>query len=156
MGDRRLAGFTLTEVLISLVILCIVKAFAIPSYTSWQQRVQFNQQVTAFQRLLVAARTAAISQQTTVIVCPSADHQHCDTTRNWSQDIIARTMTPDFLAVFVHQSNVDIEWHSSLAQNAALIFTESGGTRGQQGHFQFRAGSFNKILTINRGGRLLT
>lgn len=79
-------GFTLVELLITLSVLAVVLAMAIPSFgsaiNSVQQRTQINQLMTD----LNFARGRAITSRRPVSIC--AGHENCNGARSWSGQIM--------------------------------------------------------------------
>ncbi len=73
----RNQGFTLVELMITLVLAAILLSIGIPSY---QSLIQNNRRVTAVNELvsgLHLARNEAFKRNRTVSVCPSADGMIC-------------------------------------------------------------------------------
>jgi type IV fimbrial biogenesis protein FimT len=81
---RRSAGFTLVELLVTIVVLSILLGLAVPAFRTFmqndQQWVQQNNLVLA----LNAARSQAIKQDSSVSVCSSTDGATCTGTP-WEQ-----------------------------------------------------------------------
>jgi type IV fimbrial biogenesis protein FimT len=77
-------GFTLVELMITLVIAAIVLTLAVPSFRNTIQNnritTQVNEVVTAFN----LARMEAIRQGSPVSVCPSTDQATCSGANNWA------------------------------------------------------------------------
>lgn len=74
---RRPAGFTLVELIVTILIIAVLAAIALPSFRSVIQR---NRVTTAHNELLASlayARTTAITRGQLVSVCPSADGNSC-------------------------------------------------------------------------------
>jgi type IV fimbrial biogenesis protein FimT len=91
---RRSAGFTVVELLVTVVVLSILLALAVPAFRSFmqndQQWVQQNNLVLA----LNAARSEAIKQDSSVQVCGSTDGATCTNTP-WNQGwIVLPTVNP--------------------------------------------------------------
>lgn len=84
---RRLRGFTLLEVLVTLAIAGILVAVGVPGLTTFIANNRMVSQVNAMVGMLNAARVEAIAQRRTVTVCGSADGVACNGT--WSANWIA-------------------------------------------------------------------
>lgn len=90
-GDRRQAGVTLVELMATVAVLAITASIAIPSFS---EMVKNNRITTASNELLTTltlARSAAITNRTVAVVCPSnnpfADQPACGGT--WTNGWIA-------------------------------------------------------------------
>ena len=79
-------GFTLVELLMTLTVLAVVLAIAIPSFASAidsvRQRTQINQLVAD----LNFARSRAITSRRPVSIC--AGQENCNGTRSWSGQLL--------------------------------------------------------------------
>src|SRR5215470_18454067 len=91
---RATGGFTLVELLVTIVVLSILLGLAVPAFRTFmqndQQWVQQNNLVLA----LNAARSEAIKQDSSVQVCSSSDGATCTNTpweKGW---IVLPTVNP--------------------------------------------------------------
>lgn len=77
---QRAAGFTLVELMITLVIASVVMALAVPSFDA----ARVSAQVSSYANALVAsaqlARSEAIKRNTTLQMCVSSNGTSCDAT----------------------------------------------------------------------------
>lgn len=76
-------GFTLIEVMIVVIILGVVLALAIPSYTGAVNGSRLTGTANELLASLKQARAEAIRRNQRVVVCPSVNGTSCAT--NWSQ-----------------------------------------------------------------------
>lgn len=74
---KVIAGFTLLELLVSLVIMSIGLLCVIPTWRDIVARNHATASVNHFVTLLQFARNAAISRNTVMALCASADHKTC-------------------------------------------------------------------------------
>lgn len=81
MGTR--AGFTLTELLITMTVLGILAGLAFPPIMEFVQINRLTGQVNQFTGLLYYARSEAVRRGTRVTVCRSSDLSSCSTSTNW-------------------------------------------------------------------------
>lgn len=75
---RRQWGVTLLELMLTLGVLSILSAIAIPA---WQSTIAYGHRAAALNSLragLALAQESAITRGHTVALCTSADHLHCD------------------------------------------------------------------------------
>lgn len=138
---QRVRGFTLIELMVSIGILAILTAVAIPSFTS----IMINYRLTSIANTFVAsaqlARSEAIKRNGRVTMCKSADGATCVLTGGWEQGWI---LFPDVDNNAVRGSAEDII-HTERALPAKYLttagdnyisFTASGGSELISGAFQ--------------------
>jgi type IV fimbrial biogenesis protein FimT len=84
VGTDRSNGFTLMELMVTLVIAVLLGMLAVPSIT---QFIQSNRLVSTTNELVAAfnaARTEAVKRGTQAIVCESTSGTSCSATGNWN------------------------------------------------------------------------
>ena len=84
-GRPASAGFTIVELMVTVTMVAILSAVAVPAMRTF---VQNDRQWTQSSSLIMALNTArneAIKQDTGVMVCPSADKLNCDTSGAWAE-----------------------------------------------------------------------
>ena len=82
------SGFTLTEVLIALVIFTLAAGFAVPAFGNLIARQRLTASANEALSVLNYARTEAVRQRARVVVCPSRNGSACDGGSNWNQAIL--------------------------------------------------------------------
>jgi type IV fimbrial biogenesis protein FimU len=82
-----LQGFTLVELMVTIVIAGILLTVGVPSLVSMYEGFRANSNVEKIHNILVFARNQAVSYGATVNVCPFASATSCGTTTNWSGGI---------------------------------------------------------------------
>lgn len=70
MGARRIRGFTLVELMVTLVIVAILLALAVPNFRTLIENSRQNGVVDSLVSSFNAARSTALSRDLTVTVCP--------------------------------------------------------------------------------------
>jgi len=83
IAARQNLGFTLTELMMSLAVLAILMATAMPAFGNLVQSSQEQTARSALSAALGTARIAAVSRTSNVVVCPSPDQQYCGRTTEW-------------------------------------------------------------------------
>ncbi len=87
MTNRTLqeTGFTLIELMVTIVVAAIILTVAIPSFKEIIDNNRLVTQVNAFTTSLATARSEAIQRSLQVTMCKSANGVNCVTTGNWEQ-----------------------------------------------------------------------
>jgi len=121
---RGRAGFTLVELLLTISIVAILLAMAVPSMEDAALNGKLRSQANALLATLHLARSEAIKRNGRVVVCKSANGTDCVTSGGWQQGWI----------VFYDRNNdgnragdtgeVIIESHQALA--IGFVLTNSG------------------------------
>jgi len=76
-------GFTLIELIISLSIIAILTAYAIPSYQQFKQNQTMTHEINRLVATINYARTQSITISKHVILCPSVSFNACDGDSQW-------------------------------------------------------------------------
>ncbi|NQY62389.1 MAG: type II transport protein [Alteromonadaceae bacterium] len=124
-------GFTLIEVLITISIIAIVSAIALPNLNTFLVEMRVDTEISELQRLLLISRNTAINSSNNVIICPISTK--CST--NWHNKI----------SVFVDNNNDgDYDAADTIIRvkgaiksgdklqygKKSLVFTETGNLTG--------------------------
>jgi type IV fimbrial biogenesis protein FimT len=82
---RHHRGFTLAELVVTVAVLGITLALALPSLRLLRERAHALDALHGLTTSLAAARMAAVARGRPVSVCPSADGLHCRTDLIWDE-----------------------------------------------------------------------
>lgn len=83
--DRRATGFTLLEMLVTLMLLAVLTAAAAPSFRGLLQGNLAAAHAEALMTSLTLARSEAIKRNLRIVLCKSADGTTCTTAGDWAQ-----------------------------------------------------------------------
>ena len=84
-GSTTTRGLTLIELIISLSIIAILIAVAIPSFATLQQNSARRTALNNFWHAIFLARSEAVKRNAVIALCKSRDGQTCDnSTGDWS------------------------------------------------------------------------
>ena len=84
VSNRRKQGFTLIEAMVTIAIVAILSAIALPSMSSFLVKMRVDNEVIEVQRLLLTARNAAINSGQNSQLCPLKANDTCKLTTNWT------------------------------------------------------------------------
>lgn len=87
--DRHATGFTLLEMLVTLMLLAVLTAAAAPSFRDLLQGNLAAAHAEALMTSLTLARSEAIKRNLRVVLCKSADGTICTTAGDWAQGWLA-------------------------------------------------------------------
>ena len=127
---KRNAGFTLYELLITVIVASVIAVYGIPGF---QNLMANSRSVTATNDLITAlnlARSEATRRRTPINVCSSADGATCSASNDWSTGWVVLTAAGQVLQTWparaggagvlnANVSNVQFQATGSLAAGAA-------------------------------------
>lgn len=144
---------TLPELLVTLTLLALLSAYAVPSFAKW---VTSNKQQTLREKLLHGlqmARTQAVLKSRTMELCGSANLFDCD--GNWHKGWILRVASSKEILAAEHLPQLDLPLRWSGARDE-LVFRNNGQTPMSNGRFILcdEDGKLLWQLIISRQGRI--
>lgn len=153
---RKTRAFTLIETLLTLSILLIFTITTVVIYRAVIVRYELRAVIETLLDGLQDARMMAITQHTTLFMCPKSANRQCG--NNWSLgQWIVNPRTQQCLRVLpAVPVGYRLVWRGSLGRNQAISWRSNGFTDGQQGSFLFFQGSDKPVgrIVVLRSGRL--
>jgi len=77
-------GFTLYELLITIVLVALISGLALPSFEASLARQRQRAEIDALFHAIHLARKESIMRRKVVSLCPSLDGRRCSASRDWS------------------------------------------------------------------------
>ncbi len=126
-------GFTLVEVMITIAIVAIISAIALPNLNKFLVKMRVDGEVSEMHRLLLTARNTAINTGKNTTICPITNANVCTNSANWL-GIIA-VINAD--GVIKEKAAVNTGDRLQFGLNT-IVFTPTGQTLGNStGTFSF-------------------
>lgn len=76
-------GFTLVELMVTIAVVAVISAIALPSMNEFLVQMRVDNQVSEMQRLLLTARNTAINTGKNTTICPLSNADTCADSTNW-------------------------------------------------------------------------
>lgn len=138
---KKIFGFSLIELIISLTIISILMLVIMPSMHDLFSRNSSNLQVDKIFSNLQFARAEAIKRGNAIVFCKSKNNVTCDLDddNDWSEgQIIINQQNNVLIRVLDKLPMGDkLFWSSTFGKNNLLNFLPSGTTGDQQGTFLY-------------------
>lgn len=136
----RSRGFTLIEMIVTLIIVAILAAFAMPQMTGMLHRNAVSNASNTLLADLAYARGEAVVRRTTVSICPTTNGTTCANTDAYASGWLVYTYTPG-------HAQVGIAYDNTSADNLILRWTQARKS------VSIEAAS-NQIVTFGQQGQL--
>ena len=140
----QLRGFTLYELLITIVLIALITGLAIPSFSSTIARQRQRVEIDALFHAIHLARKESIMRRKVVSLCPSNDGENCSPSRNWSsgwlmfenndrdsppridpgESILARHRGDDQVRISANRKGFTLRATFLRATNGTLVFCD--------------------------------
>ncbi|MGH1440956.1 MAG: GspH/FimT family pseudopilin [Cellvibrionaceae bacterium] len=157
-------GFTLLNILITLVISGILASAGIPPFKRLLNNYQANNAYEQLFTLVQFTRIQSVNYRGQVILCPSTDQKEC--INDWNQTLMVfvdsnndETRNADELLLQLKHANVDNEntnWKASGSRRY-LRFKADGSTSNQNGRLSYCLESNGEVyarqIIVYRTGR---
>ncbi|MCG8276163.1 GspH/FimT family pseudopilin [Stenotrophomonas sp. NLF4-10] len=98
-GTGRARGFSLLELMVTVAVLAILMAIAVPGFSALINRDRLTSQANELVAVIQYARSEAVRLNGPVTLCPSADGAACSGS-DWSRSIVLATRNNAVLRQF--------------------------------------------------------
>ncbi|MDF1654325.1 MAG: GspH/FimT family pseudopilin [Coxiellaceae bacterium] len=148
-------AFSLAEMMITITLLMIVSAIALPSWQSIQRRQHLQLQLSQLNSMIRFAQVSALSRKEVITLCGSHG-RYCD--GDWQAGLLVISGLDQvklrYWARDIKQWH--LSWRGSYGRNDYLKFSPSGFTLGQQGRFYLCAQDSpesDRAVVVSQSGR---
>lgn len=145
----RPRGFTLQELMVTLLILAVLCALALPSLSASVSRMRADMLRMQLVSVFNSARSTAITRAAPVAVCPSEDGMHCGD--DWSQGWL---ILLDRGSGTAPPSPADVLQHRPGYRDAAVVARSSQSRPRLRFQPDGRSGGSPLTVAICAGGQL--
>ncbi len=166
---RRVAGFSLVELMLAVAIGYIILITALPAYSTMLHKNRIESASSQLYVSLNTARSEAVKRRTSVRVCPSTNSSSCNNAGDWSQGWIMYVDldaddSPDSNEIIrvvdsIH-GGVDMQCSDSMTDFVQFeptgVATGNGGNTGEIRICHSNTTSKSKVIGISAIGRVST
>lgn len=134
LSVRRRAGFTLIEIMVTVAVLAIVLAIAVPAFGTLIRSNRLTSNANELVAALQLARSEAVRQNSSVAVCRSDNGSTCAAGGAWGQVITVVVRSGQVLRVNQVRAGLIVEGSPALnSLNDRIAFSPDGLARGSSG-----------------------
>ncbi|MBO9740652.1 GspH/FimT family pseudopilin [Xanthomonas axonopodis pv. begoniae] len=128
--DRRESAFTLIELMVTVAVLAIVMAVAVPAFGTLIRSSRLTASANEMVAALQLARSEAVRQNSAVAVCRSDNGSTCATGGAWTQSITVVVRTGQVLRVSQIRSGLVVDASPAVnSLNDRISFSPDGIAR---------------------------
>lgn len=147
---NRSQGFTLIDLVVTLSILSIVVAIAIPALGNMIEKSRQEALKDEVESTLHNARTQAVLRRHTIEICGSGDGETCSA--NWADGWLVRTTTGQTLQLTQLPHQAELSW---IGFSESIRFRDNGAAPASNGRFyQCHGKQVAWQVVVSRQGRI--
>lgn len=149
MANRN-QGFTLIDLMVTLSVLSVVAAIAIPAFGNMIETSRQEALKDEVESTLHNARTQAVLRRRTIEICGSGDGATCST--NWADGWLVRTTTGQTLQLTQLPHHDELSW---IGFSESIRFRDNGASPASNGRFyQCHGEQVAWQVVVSRQGRI--
>ncbi|MCW8857894.1 MAG: GspH/FimT family pseudopilin [Kangiella sp.] len=163
--EKYTKGFTLIELIFTVIALSIITAIAIPHFTKFSAKHRVSADIFTIKSLIETSRGKAISSNHPIVICgmehneTKSDIPLSQCTRNWQEINIISLGTNGNTLIYqelLTDSYSKIQW-SAFQRKSYLTFSPAGYTQHQNGTLYLCHKTYadlHRAVVINKSGRV--
>jgi type IV fimbrial biogenesis protein FimT len=157
-SEKRLnAGFTLVELMITVVLLAILTILAMPAFQGVMERLRIQSAANSLSAAFATARSESVKLGTNVTVCKSLDKENCTTDGDWSIGWIIHATAASPIKVFDSPAGGVSMAGSSVPdlQNSVQFMPTGASNLGATGNVTVcLPGRTSRVVSVASSGRI--
>ena len=131
--SRKVSGFTLVELMVTIAILATLTAVALPNFDDFIRKTKVDNEISELHRLLLTARNTAINTDQNVTICAIGTGSKCTGGSNWKNEIVVfidtnANSTLDAGEEVIRRKEAADSSDKMEFTSASIIYTPSGRT----------------------------
>ena len=147
---NRGQGFTLIELMVTLLVLSVVATIAIPAFGNMIERSRQEALKDEIENILHNARAQAVLQRRTIEICGSEDGATCSA--NWTDGWLVRTTRGQVLQLTQLPHHDELNW---VGFSDSIRFLDNGASPSSNGRFYQCSGEqIAWQVVVSRQGRI--
>lgn len=147
---NRGQGFTLIELMVTLLVLSVVATIAIPAFGNMIERSRQEALKDEIENILHNARAQAVLQRRTIEICGSEDGATCSA--NWADGWLVRTTRGQVLQLTQLPHHDELNW---VGFSDSIRFLDNGASPSSNGRFYQCSGEqIAWQVVVSRQGRI--
>lgn len=155
----RARGFTLIELIVTILVAGILMAVAMPSFTQFMKDAALGSQARSLLSDLQYARSEAVRRNLNVALCPSGDGETCGNDWNTARLVFvddSRDGSRDVGEELLRFSEAPTAPKTLAGPVAGYVFFRSTGQTNIASSFTIcddRVGNFGRLVSVEASGR---
>lgn len=163
MNTRRQTGITALELMVTMAIVAILLATAVPSFKNYSWNLRMKTAMDVLQTDLNLARSRAITHNIQTVICPATGSDDCSGVPDWQAgwivftDLNADTRRQEGEPLLKHAGAVELLDISSSRSRSYLRFFANGTAPGSNISILFcdkRGAEHAGTITVSNTGRI--
>jgi type IV fimbrial biogenesis protein FimT len=163
MNTPRQTGITALELMVTMAIVAILLATAVPSFKTYGWNLRMKTAMDVLQTDLNLARSRAITHNIQTIICPATVSDDCSGESHWQAgwivftDLNADTRRQEGEPLLKHAGSVELLKINSSRSRSHLRFFANGTAPGSNVSIRFcdkRGAEHAGVITVSNTGRI--
>lgn len=120
---RKNLGFTIIELLVTIVVMAVIAGFAVPSFKELMISNSVSSTTDQLYEALIYARAEAVKRGQYVAICKSTDKKSCNSSASWTSGWLVFTDKNGNGAIDASDGDSVIRVYGQLKHNVTITYT---------------------------------